>query len=833
MKPMGDLSLVLSISILAMTASVACTGDITGARMEIDWRGLVSQADIEMTTPPADSYQGLLMGNGDLASSLFGPPAVLTLHVGKNDIWDYRDPMDDKRPRTHKEFLEKYADTQKPPVTNYIWDENADALNVAIRRTYGKPMPSIKPAGKIRFRNGSLTGQEYLANLNLWDAEVTAGCNRSGRLLRAFVSYPRNLIVVDYDPFGAAEFDIELVRHRDAAGAIPNHPEFGATNNDLWVRYRFPPDPATYPDGFEYSMYARVLGADRISVEVVEEFARIQQAVWRAGQVATDPIETVEGAAVAHVHSRDRVTLFVAVCTTRDDPDPFERARREIDLAVKEGVQRLVDEHRAWWHAYWQKSCVYFPERPVLNRVWSFSQYLLACSWRPGKIAPGLFGSWTWEDFPLFGNDYHWDYNMQQAVWGAYSSNHLEQAYAYNETVTALLPTAVTDARETYGIDGAKFFLTSYPRKYAHNPFPLLHYDKMMSLNGWVAHPMWWGYLYSQDLDYLREQAYPVIRACAEFYRGYLSRADDGKYDIWPTAAWDVDFTPHLEFNKNFPMDLSFIRYLMKACISASDLLEVDEEARERWQDIADNLREYPTMDTPEGKIFTAYPGSSSDYHFPLAAAMVFPGDDIGLHSPRDILATALRTVAPMTYSGDEQLLKAMLKARLGVDDMDAFEKQLQATTRPNGKTSYGGQWFFWVHGAGNSIWINESLLQSYDGRIRVAPVKIKTGAFFQNLRAVGAFLVSGEIRPGGGVACLSIASEAGAPCTLLKPWNGPIRVRNLESMKAVKTKQVDDAIVFQTETNATYIVDRPFDPWEDQPLSKAPKAVREDKTKR
>ena len=433
-----------------------------------------------------------------------------------------------------------------------------------------------------------------------------------------------------------------------------------------------------------------------------------------------------------------------------------------------------------------------------LNKTWSFSQYMLACCWRKGRIAPGLFGSWTWEDYPLFGNDYHWDYNMQQAVWGAYSSNHLEQAIPYNETVRALFPTAITDARETYGIEGAKYFLVSYPRRYAHNPFPLLHYDKMMSLNGWVTHPMWWYFLYSQDRKYLKTQAYPVMRECARFYEKYLTRAADGKYDIWPTAAWDVDFTPHLKDNRNFPMDLSFIRYLLNACVSASEILGVDEEMRTGWHKIAMNLRDYPTAETAEGKVFTAYEGSTSSYHFPLAAMMVFPGDDIGLHSPQAQIETARRTVAPMTYSGDEQLLKAMIRARLGVDDLDRFENQLKTTTRPNGTLSYGGQWFFWVHGAGNSIWLNENLLQSYDGQIRVAPVKLKTGAWFYNLRTVGAFLVSGEIRPGGVIAYITITSEAGKTCSIEKPWTGNLRIRELSSMEEISCDHRGGVVAFQ-----------------------------------
>ncbi len=790
--------------------------------MEVDWPKLVSSHDISLTPHPSESYRGLLLGNGDIGVSVFGPAEVLTLHVGKNDIWDYRDPMDEKRPMTHKKFLEKYADPNKPPVVNYYWDENADPWNYDIRMAASEPMPTSKPAGRIRIRNKRSGGAGYTAQLRLWNAEVTTDLGQHRPRLRTFVSYPRNLIIARYDPGGTQEFDIELARHKDTTGVVLTDPEFGAEGRDIWVRYKFPGDAANYPNGFEYVMYGRVIGGQSVRTETIEDFARVTQS-WQIAQNYVGPLGTVEGVSVVHVRSSSPVTFLAAVFTSRDDAQPFERARNELDGAEKAGLTGLSREHRTWWHRYWRRSFVQLTERPFLNHVWFFSQYLLACSWRPGRLAPGLFGPWTREDCALFGNDYHWDYNMQQAVWGAYSSNHLEQAVAYNEAALALLPTAIADAKETYGIDGAKFFVSSYPRRHLHNPYPLLHQDKMMSLNGWVSHPTWWYYLYSQDMAYLRQQAYPLMRECAAFYEGYLTRSDDGKYDIWPTAAWDVDFTPHLRYNRNFPMDLSFVRYLMKSCIAASKILGIDSDRRPRWREIADNLRQYPTMDTTEGEVFTAYAGATSNYHFPLAAMMIFPGDDIGLHSSEELQDIGRRTLASMTYFGDEQLMKAVMRARLGIDDLAAFEKQLKITTRPNGTLAYDNvmeREFFWVHGSGNSIWINENLLQSYDGRIRVAPVKLQTGVLFYNLRTVGAFLVSGEMRPGGEITYVTMTSEAGELCTLVRPWDGEVRVRELRSLRPVSLELGDDDVSFVTRKGLTYVVDRPSDPFEKQPVT-------------
>jgi hypothetical protein len=68
---------------------------------------------------------------------------------------------------------------------------------------------------------------------------------------------------------------------------------------------------------------------------------------------------------------------------------------------------------------------------------------------------------------------------------------------------------------------------------------------------------------------------------------------------------------------------------------------------------------------------------------------------------------------------------------------------------------------------------VNEMLLQSHEGVLRFFPVWPKEqNARFGSLRAVGAFLVSAELKDGvvGGV---KIISEKGRACTVQNPWPG------------------------------------------------------------
>jgi hypothetical protein len=787
--------------------------------MRVDWAAFVSAQDVTQDAPPPHPVHGLLLGNGDIGAAVFGAPEYLRLQIGKNDIWDYRDPVDGLRPPiTQQELLEWYAG---PGAADASYDPGSHPLAGVVKQLhtegYRVPMHSAKPAGQIRFRNKAMVGAAYRQRLRLWNAEVATDLGEPRSVsVSTFVPYPRNLVVVHYSPSNKQTFDIELVRHKDSTGTIPNAPEFGASGRDIWLSYRFPAD-ATYPDGFEYVIYGRVTGGTVWS-ETVESGATVTQEVWKAGRK-----ETPEGWAVAHVEASRPVTLLSAVVTSREAKSPLQRARREVDDAQKAGLSKLRREHQQHWRSFWQRSLLQIEGNGFLTGHWFVSSYHLHCCSRSRKIAPGLYGNWTWQDASPWWGDYHWDYNFEQIFWSAYSSNHLEDAVSYNETVLALLEAAKAEARQVYGLKGAKFFLATYPRKTTRNPYPVVPWDRCMCLSAWAAQEMWWYFLYSQDRRYLREQAYPVLKECARFYEGFLTRAPDEKYDICPTVSpeyWGM--TRNFERNGNSLIDLALVKYLMNACAAASEMLGVDKARRGVWLRIAANLREYPTTVTPEGKVFVDVENAPiTKYNFPVPVAAVFPGDDIGLHSPEPLQEIARKTAMSIPYNlANDYVALAMARVRLGIDVLEEFERNTRRLRLQNGALLNAGfPEMIWTENFSAPIVLNESVLQSYNGLLRIAPAKLKRRARFVRLRAVGAFLVSGEVRPGGDAAYVAITSEAGLPCLLVRPWQGPIRIRNFATGSQVDFSEDDGVISFKTRKGATYILDEIGAPWESCPL--------------
>jgi hypothetical protein len=92
-----SLSQLLLCSLPSATTVAAPSDDAAaaepGTRFHVDWPKLVGRHDVTLKSAPPDSYQGLLLGNGDVAVSVSGPPDRLTLHIGNNDLWDFRDTL--------------------------------------------------------------------------------------------------------------------------------------------------------------------------------------------------------------------------------------------------------------------------------------------------------------------------------------------------------------------------------------------------------------------------------------------------------------------------------------------------------------------------------------------------------------------------------------------------------------------------------------------------------------------------------------------------------------------------------------------------------------------
>jgi alpha-L-fucosidase 2 len=166
--------------------------------------------------------------------------------------------------------------------------------------------------------------------------------------------------------------------------------------------------------------------------------------------------------------------------------------------------------------------------------------------------------------------------------------------------------------------------------------------------SGWLSHHFWEHYLFTRDLDFLRERAYPVMKSAAVFYSQYL--VED------PPSGWLISTpsnSPEIGGLVAGPtMDHQIIRSLFKACIKAAKLLDTDADfaaaLQEKVEQIAPNqigqygqLQEWlEDKDDPENKhrhvshLWGMHPGNdfnwetSPDLMEAARQSLIFRGDD-------------------------------------------------------------------------------------------------------------------------------------------------------------------------------------------------------------
>jgi hypothetical protein len=253
-----------------------------------------------------------------------------------------------------------------------------------------------------------------------------------------------------------------------------------------------------------------------------------------------------------------------------------------------------------------------------------------------------------------------------------------------------------------------------------------------------------------------------------------------------------------------------------------------DASERQKWAAIRSSLTDYPKAAGPEGEVWVDVVNAPIGwiYNIPVTLAPVFPGERVGLDSKREDLEIARRTARTIRLEGGNDVVyQPFIRARLGMLDLDWFKKEVAYSRLPNGIVNdrvrqVGGRYKdatdfdfmmrmgVWTENLSLPGVLNECLLQSYSGTLRVFPNTQNLGpARFRNLRAAGAFLVSAAW-DGRTVSDVEILSERGTPVRFVHPWGGrSVNVVRLRDQKVIPSQSAGDALQFNTEPGERYRV--------------------------
>ena len=231
---------------------------------------------------------------------------------------------------------------------------------------------------------------------------------------------------------------------------------------------------------------------------------------------------------------RGETQSFTTVQVTRSGIDPVEEAVNVLERASVTPDEHL-ENHRAGWGRFWDKSGVQVPDEKI-ESLWYMGLYMLASSSRENGCAASLHGLWSPDSCipPPPHGFYIWDFYSQH--WGLYTANHLELGEAFCDHFLSILPRLKEQTRQFYGWDGV--FVPGV--MIVDGSWIFRGCNEVLLWPGataWVAQAFWWQYLYSHDIHFLRERAYPFMRECILFYERLLEKGEDGKYHLYTRGA--------------------------------------------------------------------------------------------------------------------------------------------------------------------------------------------------------------------------------------------------------------------------------------------------------
>lgn len=847
---------------------------------------------IVRSTPGPVFFEGMLLGNGDVGVCVVVRPDALGLHIGKSDVWDIRvSEAFENEVLTFAGILDLWrraseaAKRQGDPDMLFL-ESRIDFFREyteKVSTSYSMPWPRPWPCGTLWIH-----WDPRWVHVRTYSLDPSNGWFRLGVTLRhpgqpsrsavisAFVDWTSGLVSISSDqpvPLLSLNYypELDRVRREDRARlatmTLLPRPELESTIGANFAEFScfqyFPaagptkqaPAPPRSAKDRNFSLFARVQGKWS-----PEGAAKGRDALMKQTNIGNPVTRKVKAHAI-HLASGETqpLRIDIKVATPRDlllerlereaaargEEHPWilipqdhtysaadldtksyaaQEARRFASIPVEASQQRSESQ----WRNFWSRSAVALADQE-LEKIWYHNQYFLACCLRERKVAPGLFGNWSAGGIgTAWHSDYHMDYNCQQVFWGVFSSNHAEQHLPYVELCHNTLAMSEKYAAEKFGLPGAYFPHSVYPVPSQMVPYPVPPWGYQISETPWTVQSLWWQYLYTQDVEYLR-RVYPMLRAAARFMAAYVKKGDDGKYHVIPTVSSENwGFTVDFRLNQDCILDLALTRFLLHAVIEASATLGEDDFERGRWKEIGSNLASYPRARGPYGDVWLDVRNAPVEwiYNIPLTMAPVFPGEQVGIGLNGDEWEIARRTAALLRLEGGNDLVfQPLIRARLGMLDLSWFKGQVRYCSLPDGIANdrvrqVGGRYAdstdfdfmmrmgVWTENLALPVVLNECMLQSYSGTLRLFPNTHGLGpARFRHLRAAGAFLVSAS-HDGKQVTSAIILSEKGKTVRLAPPWPGQgIRVFAKRGGQAVTVREEEGTFIFPTQPGDEYVV--------------------------
>jgi len=507
-------------------------------------------------TKPASAWtEALPIGNGRLGAMVYGDVAQEHIQFNEETLWT-GEPHD---------YAHEGASDYLPKIRSLLFEgKQKEAEELAMEKFMSVPLrqKAYQPFGDVYINfNDHENYTDYYRELDLAEAisRTTYKIGNNTFTREVFASSPDQLIIIHLSSDQSSslnfEFGLDAAHEKKSVYIQDDQVILEVAVNDGVMKGKAKLSITTDGKTEEKGDKLAISDADEaiIFLSAATNFVSYKEVSDQPSSAVDEYLFKIQDQSYADIKARhimDYQGLFNRFSLDLGSTD-------KDTLPIDERIRQFQDS----------------PDPQLVSLYVQYGRYLLISSSRPGTKPANLQGIWNQDLQPSWDSKYTVNINTEMNYWPAEVTNLSECHDPLFRLIEECAETGRNTAIEHYKADG---WVLHHNTDQWRGTAPINHSNHgiWVSGSGWLSTHLWEHYLFTQDKDFLKNRAYPIMREAARFYKDFL--IED------PETGWLISTPSNSPENGGLvagpTMDHQVIRSFFIACIEASEILDEDKE---------------------------------------------------------------------------------------------------------------------------------------------------------------------------------------------------------------------------------------------------------------